>query len=130
MRRSSRSIPTGPGSRGGHWHEPERRAAYFRAWRAAHPEYRERERERKQRRRESLARLTPTCSAAALRIVSEEVERNGLRPTARRLAYDHASLIRWLRGEREPLAGVIDVIVATYSWDRLLRTKAQMRRAA
>ena len=42
MRRSARSIPTGPGSRGGHWHDPEYRRAYFRAWRAAHPDYRER----------------------------------------------------------------------------------------
>jgi hypothetical protein len=39
-------LPTGPGSRGGHWHEPGFRRAYYRAWRAAHPEYRERERRR------------------------------------------------------------------------------------
>jgi hypothetical protein len=43
MKRSSRSIPTGPGSRGGRWHDPEYRRAYWRAWRAAHAEYRERE---------------------------------------------------------------------------------------
>jgi hypothetical protein len=35
--------PTGAGSRGGHWHEPGFPAMYQRAWRAAHPEYRERE---------------------------------------------------------------------------------------
>jgi hypothetical protein len=40
-------LPTGPGSRGGRWHEPEFRRAYHRAWRAAHPEYRERERLRR-----------------------------------------------------------------------------------
>ena len=48
-RRSSRSIPTGPGSRGGTYHL--RRNEYDRAWRAAHPEYRERERLRMARRR-------------------------------------------------------------------------------
>jgi hypothetical protein len=36
-------LPTGAGSRGGRWHEPGYSAAYHRAWRAAHPEYRERE---------------------------------------------------------------------------------------
>lgn len=50
-RRSSRSVPAGVGSRGGHWHEQAFRAAYFRAWRAAHPEYRERERTRSIRRK-------------------------------------------------------------------------------
>jgi hypothetical protein len=49
---SPRNEPTGPGSRGGHWHDPEYRRAYWRAWRAAHPEYRERE----ARRRAALKR--------------------------------------------------------------------------
>ena len=40
-------MPTGPGSRGGRWHDPEYRRAYYRAWRAAHPDYREREALRK-----------------------------------------------------------------------------------
>ena len=39
----SNRLPVGPGSRGGRWHEIEYRRAYQRAWRAAHPEYRERE---------------------------------------------------------------------------------------
>lgn len=51
MRPSARSTPTGPGSRGGRWHEPEYRAAYHRAWRAAHPEYRDREALRRARKR-------------------------------------------------------------------------------
>jgi hypothetical protein len=46
-RRSSRSIPTGPGSRGGTFHDPVARAAYYRAWRARHPEYVERDRRRR-----------------------------------------------------------------------------------
>lgn len=44
-------LPTGPGSRGGRWHDPEYRRAYHRAWRAAHPEYREREALRLARKR-------------------------------------------------------------------------------
>ena len=44
---SPRNAPTGPGSRGGQWPDPEFRKAYHRAWKAAHPEYRERERARR-----------------------------------------------------------------------------------
>jgi hypothetical protein len=44
-------LPTGAGSRGGRWHDPEFRRAYYRAWRAAHPEYREREKLRRARKR-------------------------------------------------------------------------------
>ena len=49
--RSSRNRSTGPGSRGGHWHEPAFRAAYWRAWRRTHPDYRARERTRSIRKR-------------------------------------------------------------------------------
>jgi hypothetical protein len=45
-KRSSRSIPTGPGSRGGRWHDPEFRSLWYQAWRRNHPDYRERERTR------------------------------------------------------------------------------------
>lgn len=44
-------LPEGPGSRGGSWHDPEFRRAYHRAWRAAHPDYREREALRRARQR-------------------------------------------------------------------------------
>ena len=44
-------LPVGPGSRGGHIHDPAWRRAYGRAWRWANPEYRERERLRMARRR-------------------------------------------------------------------------------
>ena len=52
--RSARSRPTGPGSRGGHWHLAAFRAAYYRDWRAAHPDYVEREHGRLSRRRAFL----------------------------------------------------------------------------
>jgi hypothetical protein len=44
-------LPVGVGSRGGHWHEARFRHEYQRAWRLAHPEYREREKLRTARRR-------------------------------------------------------------------------------
>ena len=44
-------LPVGPGSRGGQWHDPEFRRAYHRAWRAAHPDYRDREALRRARER-------------------------------------------------------------------------------
>ena len=47
----SNRLPTGAGSRGGHWHEPKFRRIYHQAWRAAHPEYREREALRKANKR-------------------------------------------------------------------------------
>lgn len=59
MERSTRSTPTGPGSRGGRWHDAEYRRAYHRAWRAAHPEYREREGLRRARLRARVAGTDP-----------------------------------------------------------------------
>ena len=57
---SVRSRPTGPGSRGGRWHDPDYRRAYARAWRAAHPDYRERERLRRARARARMRGEDPT----------------------------------------------------------------------
>jgi hypothetical protein len=52
-------LPTGPGSRGGKWHNAEYRREYHRAWRLAHPEYRERERLRRARKRAQDIGLDP-----------------------------------------------------------------------
>lgn len=51
MNPMSNRLPTGPGSRGGQWHEQDYRNEYHRDWRLAHPEYRERERLRTARKR-------------------------------------------------------------------------------
>ena len=59
MAEFSNRLPTGLGSRGGRWHEPEWRRAYQRAWRAAHPEYREREALRRARQRARAAGQDP-----------------------------------------------------------------------
>lgn len=50
---------SGPGSRGGRWHDPGHRAAYYRAWRASRPDYRERERLRAARARAVRAGRDP-----------------------------------------------------------------------
>jgi hypothetical protein len=55
----SNRLPTGPGSRGGQWHDPEYRRIYYRAWRAAHPEYRKREVLRIQRKRKEYDPVPP-----------------------------------------------------------------------
>ncbi len=55
--RSSRSRPTGFGSRGGTVRHGEVRAGYWRDYRATHPEYRERER-RRLLLHHAIARLT------------------------------------------------------------------------
>lgn len=47
LKRMHNRLPVGPGSRGGHWHDPEYRRAYYRAWRAAHPRYVELDRQRR-----------------------------------------------------------------------------------
>jgi hypothetical protein len=65
MTLSARSVPTGPGSRGGHWHDREYRNAYRRAWRAAHPEYREREALRQARKRAQDAGRDPADISVA-----------------------------------------------------------------
>ena len=52
-------LPTGPGSRGGQWHDADYRREYHAAWRAAHPEYREREALRRARQRARVAGTDP-----------------------------------------------------------------------
>lgn len=59
MKAMENRLPVGPGSRGGRWHDPEHRRTYHRAWRAAHPEYRERERLRRARERAREAGQDP-----------------------------------------------------------------------
>lgn len=60
-------LPVGPGSRGGRWHEPGYRAIYQAAWRAAHPDYREREMLRKVRRRALAQGRDPETAIAEYR---------------------------------------------------------------
>lgn len=64
LRPMGNRLPVGPGSRGGHWHELEYRAAYYRRWRADHPEYRYREQQRR-RRHHAFTRLTRVLAGGA-----------------------------------------------------------------
>lgn len=64
-------LPVGPGSRGGRWHDAEYRRAYHRAWRAAHPEYRERERLRSARARQSAEPVPLTVAPSYPRSLPE-----------------------------------------------------------
>jgi hypothetical protein len=59
MTKFGNRLPTGPGSRGGRWHEKEYRNEYQRAWYAANPEYREREALRRARARAGRNGVTP-----------------------------------------------------------------------
>jgi len=65
LERSSRSIPTGEGSRGGMWHDAEFRRLYHRRWRAAHPDYREREALRQARNRATQRGEDPALVTAS-----------------------------------------------------------------
>ena len=51
---SPRNQPTGPGSRGGHWHEPLFRAGYFAGYRAGQVAYHASELWRMAQRRRTL----------------------------------------------------------------------------
>lgn len=55
MEPMSNRLPTGPGSRGGRWHDPKFRRIYHQKWRAANPEYREREKIRRARGKANVA---------------------------------------------------------------------------
>lgn len=64
MQPMSNRLPTGPGSRGGRWHDKTYRSAYFAAWRKAHPEYVERDNQRRLRTH-AFTRLTRVVTGGA-----------------------------------------------------------------
>jgi hypothetical protein len=134
-RLSARSRPTGPGSRGGHWHDPEFRTAYHRKWRAANPEYRERENRRRTERRRQLrmareAALPPVTFSDAIRsLVAGEVAGSSIEAVARRLAVAPRSVRIWAREERGIRRGqTIDALVATFGLDRIRSEYTRLRR--
>lgn len=98
-RRSSRSTPTGPGSRGGRWHDPEFRRDYQRAWRRAHPDYeRERQPRKRLRRRQVVEERTGFSFGEVIRLmVRDEAASVGIRALARRLMVDHSAIARQIR---------------------------------
>lgn len=122
-RRSSRSIATGPGSRGGT--DP----GYWSTYRKANPEYRRAELRRRRLVREKTSVHPIPVSIAAREVLREEVARVGLRATARAVGLDHSLVARWLSWTRlDVLATVVDAVVATYTMNRILATRARLRR--
>jgi len=131
-KRSSRSIRTGPGSRGGKWHDLAWRRAYWRQWRAEHAEYRKREQERKARRRAARREAInePTFVEAIVRMVKADAKRRGRQAIADDLLIDVTTLDRYLYQGRLPSAEVIDAIVDRYGAYICVREyRAQVREA-
>lgn len=128
--RSSRSVRTGKGSRGGKWgSHPD--AEYWRQWRAASPAYRARERARVRARRERARIPLPLLSEVLLRLVREEVERSSLRRFAGRLLVEHTTVYRWLKGVNGPKAEQVDALVLAFGWKRIAagyRAEVESRR--
>jgi hypothetical protein len=130
VKRSARSIPTGPGSRGGEPLTP----SYWRDWRRAHPEYREREAERSRQIRVRMTDLrdsaVPSFTEALVDMVRDEVARLGQREVARRLLIDHSSVSRLLTTDRVPGADAVDAMVAYFGIYRVVEgVQARVRLA-
>jgi hypothetical protein len=117
-------LPVGKGSRGGHWHDPEYRREYSRAWRAAHPAYREREALRRCRKREELIEENAIEKVAfsdiLLLVLAEDVSKKGVRQVALSLGTTHTNVGRWIRRERTMSADGVDAIITTYGIDPLV----------
>jgi len=123
--RSSRSIPTGLGSRGGTWHLPEARRAYFRQYRKDHPDYRRREEERsrrrkreaRQRRHEELLTLTQVLRL----MVDEECKRTSRIKFADRTGLDIMTVRTFLWETRNISGDTMEAIIDYFSLWRVHR---------
>ncbi len=123
--RSSRSIPTGPGSRGGL--EPADRRA---AWVAASPEYRAREAERRANRDQSIKADVP-FSVAVREVLRDEASESSIRRVAMRLAVEHSTVSRWFADLVGSVSSdLIDAAVAEFGLDRIRSKRADLRRVA
>jgi hypothetical protein len=101
-RRSSRSIPTGQGSRGGTFYKPGTNAKYHRAWRRNHPEYRKREVERSLRRKREQRRIRDEDRLSFTDVLRQMTAEACVSVTQRafgeQVAVDHNVINRFLRG--------------------------------
>jgi len=121
---SSRSVPTGPGSRGGL--DPSVRRA---RWIAAHPEYQSREQARMATRNRS--RLQPVLFSEAVReVLREQCQESSIRKVAEQMAVCHTTLSRWFKDEKRAPVELLDSAVAQFGLDRIRAKRAQLRRAA
>ena len=128
---SSRSHPSGPGSRGGHWDDPMYRAGYAAGWRKGNPAYRAKERLRKAELRRARALVRDRARVDKLIRMALPKPQDPRRDFARWLgarmteygmsqrelgdyaAIDHVTIKRLLDGDREPLfSTVVDLAAA------------------
>lgn len=119
-RRSSRSTPTGRGSRGG----TAFGAQYWRDYRRDHPEYRSRERRRRRIARQVRADLyadrVPTFTQALRVMAQVEVDKVGMRELARRMMVGNSTLHRFLRDEKaDPRMDLVDAFVVYFGIYRI-----------
>lgn len=133
---SARSIPTGPGSRGGRSHLPGGRAAISREFRARDADYRERERTRLRNRRAKLREQRDaaaiTFTEALREMVADEVQGSSLRRVAAALAVSHTTVLRIVHGSR-PGPDVVDALIDHFGVYRVVagfRSRVRARRAA
>jgi len=141
-RRSSRSIRTGVGSRGGighrHSDDPAAWAARCRAWRAAHPEYRERERVRRaeQRRRAILDRDRAEVDAEVARMATAEDPRPAMHQLdviatrAQYLAHLQPVLDALPEQVWPPVSGTAGAVLVSSAQDLGAALRARYRRIA
>ena len=126
VRRSARSVPTGIGSRGGRGHRPP--PEYWREWRAAHPEYRERERLRKAAIR---ARRNDARPAVAFTdVIRSLLSRASTHEMGRVLLIDHTAVLRIRTTDRKPHGETIDAVVAVFGISEVLREWQRLRAVA
>lgn len=142
-RRSSRSTPTGPGSRGGHWHEDAFRSQWWRDYNREHPRLSAKRQERREayraqraaleREESNRARLRrvrsddPGFAAAVVTVVRQEVQRTSVAQVARTLLVERRSINRWLQGAAVISGDGIDAVILTYSLRRIVGEYNRLR---
>lgn len=132
-KRSTRSVPTGRGSRGGWFFTREYRQHWLQTSPAAQ-EYRLRDNARraraKQLKREMREADVPALSDTVAYVVADLARKQGARPTARRLGLDHSLVVRVTNGNRRPGADTLDAVVAHLGIYRLVELhQSRVRRA-
>lgn len=70
-----------------------------------------------------------TLTDVLMDLLVAEVERLGIRETARRVLVDHSMIAKWLRGMTRPNGESIDALVAYFSWWRVYYHRTDMRLA-
>jgi len=117
------------GSRGGHGKQhsddPEFWSARSKAWKADHPEYRERERQRSALRRARQNDDRPEILFTD--VIRSLMSRASAHQMGRELAVDHSAVWRICRGEQVPSGETIDAVVARFGQSEVIREWRRLR---